>query len=160
MRKRKLPTPESDGDRKMLSDIARVGWAVVGIMEDDEGPGFAFSVGLFHTHGHPEILLIGLPWEVAYRLVNDIGTAIRGGERFEAGRRYDGLAEGYPTAFEPVARDHYREYLGTASWFYQGWDFPVLQCVWPDKAGVFPWETGYDVRFQRAQPMLSRGKPS
>jgi hypothetical protein len=152
--KAKLPKPEDDFDRKLLADIKRVGWAVIGIEEDAEGPSFAFSVGLFHTLGHPEVILMGLRVPIAYRFINDIGTAVRAGRRFETGGRYDEIAEGLPLAFVAVAERHYREYLGYARWFYQGSKFPVLQCVWPDKQGVFPWEPGFDGRFFQKQPVL------
>ena len=151
-----LPKPEDDGDRKLLAAIARVGWAVIGIPEDDDGPGYAFSVGLYRTFAHPEVVLIGLPWEVAYRFINAIGTAVQGGRRYEAGREYDDLAEGYPSAFVAVDRDHYEEYLGTAGWFYRGWDFPVVQMVWCDRDGSYPWNTGAAPGYWRRQPILGK----
>src|SRR5262249_44793827 len=38
--------------------------------------------------------------------------------------------------------------------FYRESEFPVLQCVWPDKKHVFPWEPGFDTGFFRAQRVL------
>jgi hypothetical protein len=154
MSERELPVPEDDRDRKLLADIARVGWAVLAIQQDGEGPGYAFSVGLFHTLGHPEIVLMGLPPQTAMQLINSMGEAVRNGQRFEANRRYDQLAKGFPLAFVTVGTQHYRPYLGYARWFYRGSDFPVLQCVWPDKAGHFPWEPDFDGRFVEVQPLL------
>lgn len=151
-----LPVPESEFDRKLLADIARVGWAVLGIPEDDEGPGYAFSVGLHHTHAHPEVILVGLPWEVSYRLITDIGAAVKEGRRYEAGREYDDLAEGHPSAFVAVDRGNYQEYLGTAGWFYRGWDFPVVQLVWPDRSGSYPWDAGAAPAYCRRQPVLGK----
>ena len=40
----------------------------------------------------------------------------------------------------PIARRHYRTYLGYAGWFHGGPRFPALQAVWPDAEGRFPWE--------------------
>jgi hypothetical protein len=154
MSQRELPEPEDESDRKLLADIERVGWALISIMEDEQGPGFTYSVGLFHTLGQPEIVLMGLPIDVAQSLINDMGEAIRGGRRFEAGKQYDDIAAGFPLAFVGVGEQHYREYLGYARWFYHGSDFPVLQCVWPDKAGRFPWEPEYDGRYLDVQPLL------
>jgi hypothetical protein len=154
MTQRKLPTPEDDRDRKVLADIAKLGWTVIGVEADDEGPAFAFSVGLFHTLAHPEVLIMGLRPQIAHRLINDIGAAIRNGERFVAGQQYGGIAAGFPLAFVEVDRRYYREYLGYAGWFYGGPDFPVLQCVWPDKQGVFPWQPGYDSHFFQLQRVL------
>src|SRR5437016_3632119 len=132
------PAPEDDRDRKLLGDIERVGWTVIGVLADEEGPGFSYSVGLFHTLGHPELLLMGLRPQTAHQLINSIGGMARDGERFEAGKRYEGIAAGFPLVFVEMERRYYKEYLGYAGWFYRGPDFPVLQCVWPDKQGVFP----------------------
>jgi hypothetical protein len=149
-----LPEPEDDRDRKLLADIARVGWAVIGIPEDDEGPGYAFSVGLYRTFGHPEVILIGLPWKLSYRFINDIGAAVKAGKQYEPGREYDDLVEGYPAVFVAVDRGHYKEYLGTAGWFYRGWDFPVVQMVWCDRDRCWPWDAGKAPKYWRRQPLL------
>lgn len=151
-----LPRPHDDGDRKLLADIARVGWAVVGIPEDEEGPGYAYSVGLYHTFGHPEVILIGLPWEVSYRFVNDIGSAVKGGRSYEAGRVYGDLAVDYPSTFLAVNRNHYKEYMGTAGWFYRGWNFPAVQMVWCDRDGHWPWDGSKPAEYWRSQPLLGK----
>ncbi len=151
------PPPRDEQDRWLLDTVGRVGWAVIGVPDDEEGPGFSYSIGLTRTLGHPEVFMMGLRPEVAQQLINLVGEAVRFGERFGPGRRYDGIAEGFPLAFVPVAGRYYDEYLGWALWFYQGADFPVLQCVWPDKAGVFPWEPGYDSRFFDRQRVLGGG---
>ena len=74
-----LPQPEDDHDRKVLGDIERVGWTIIGIKEEEALPGYCFSVGMYHTLGHPEILLMGLRAEIAAHLINDIGDAVRAG---------------------------------------------------------------------------------
>src|SRR5262245_6980667 len=154
---RKLPAAEDDSDRKLLGDIARVGWHIVGIEADDEGPGYAFSVGLYHTYSHPEIIIFGLKNETAAQLINVIGYQVKGGTRFEDGES-DAVAEGFPVTFKTVPVTAYREYVGYALWFYRSFDFPLLQCVWPDKAGRFAWDDGYDHRFDQLQPILGNTK--
>src|SRR5215212_658761 len=120
MADRTPPAPEDDRDRKVLADIASHGWTVIGIPADADGPAYAFSVGLYHTLGHPEILLMGLRPQVAHLLINSIGDAARAGTTFEPGRRYDDIAAGYPLAFVTMDLRYYREYLGYAGWFYGG----------------------------------------
>jgi hypothetical protein len=154
MSQRALPTPEDDTDRWLLQTIARDGWAVLGIPADDEGPSFAYSLGLFHTLNHPEIIVMGVRAESAQQLINDVAVAVRQGQRFEPGGRYDSLVEGNPLAFLTVAPKLYRKYVGYARWFYQGAEFPLLQCVWPDKQGVLPWEPGYDGQLFALQRVL------
>ena len=63
---------------------------------------FAFSIGLYHTLGHPEILVMGMPPGRAQQLINDVGETVRAGRRYEAGERCDGLVETYPLAFVAI----------------------------------------------------------
>lgn len=154
MTPRELPEPVDNLDRQLLGWVAEFGWAVLGIPDDAEGPGYTFSIGLWRGWGHPEIVLFGLNHESAHRLINDLGTAIKAGATFEAGQRYDGLVPGYPAFFLAVDAGHVSPYLGYACWFNRGDDFPALQCVWPDRERRFPWEAGFDERFRSRQPLL------
>jgi hypothetical protein len=154
MSQRPLPTPKDDTDRWVLETVERDGWAVLAIKEEDYHPGYAFSVGLFRNFGHPELLIMGIPPESATRLINLMGEAIRSGQQFEASRRYDGFAQDFPLTFLAVDGRHHEPYLGYANWFNRGTDYPVLQCIWPDKQGQFPWEAGYEPAFFLAQRLL------
>jgi len=49
--------------------------------------------------------------------------------------------------FKKVDPRYYKEYVGYAGWLHGGADFPMLQCVWPLKSGLFPWDA---VRFYRS----------
>jgi hypothetical protein len=149
-----LPEPEDDHDRRILGDIARVGWSVIGIEESDEGPGYAFSVGITHTLGRPELVVMGLPFPIAGGIVNTIGDLMRQGREFAAGSRSDDVLDGRTAEFVAVDPRFYREYFGYARWVNRGSDFPMLQCVWPDKEDRFPGEEGYDARFFQLQRVL------
>lgn len=154
----KLPEPQDDNDRAILGDIKRVGWSVIQInpdKPDDGGPVYSFSVGLFHTHKHPEIILIGLRHEVAGKIINGIGAAVMLGQKMEPGRTYDDFAS-VPLAFVEVDPTNYEEYVGYARWLYRGSNFPMLQCVWPLKSGHYPWDEGYDKDGAAIQPLLVR----
>jgi hypothetical protein len=158
MATKKLPAPQDDHDRAILGDIHRVGWSVIQIEPDDEndpGPVYSFSVGLFHRHDHPEIILLGLSHPVAGQIINDIGDAVAAGQRIEPGRTYDDFAS-VPLAFVVVDPAHYKEYVGYARWLYGGSEFPMLQCVWPLKSGHFPWDKGYDKAGAAIQALLGR----
>ena len=37
-------------------------------------------------------------------------------------------------------------------WFYEGADFPMLQCVWPDGTLNFPWDSEFNAQ---SQPVLA-----
>ncbi|MDB5306123.1 MAG: hypothetical protein JWO38_325 [Gemmataceae bacterium] len=154
MTTRPLPEPEDDNDRNILGHIARHGWSVIGIEASDEGPGYCFSVGIYHTLGRPEVLIMGLNPRPGTAFINDVGDRMRAGQKFEPGERTQELAAAYPTAIVGVDPRYYREYVGYARWLYRGSDFPMLQLVWPDKNGLFPWEPGYDARFFEPQRVL------
>lgn len=59
--------------RKVRADIAEFGWHVVLVLEDEEGPPFAYSIGLQHSFGHPEIIMFGLRHESMHGIINWIG---------------------------------------------------------------------------------------
>lgn len=42
-------TALTESDKKVLHDIDQFGWHVVKIMEDEDEPGFCFSIGLHKT---------------------------------------------------------------------------------------------------------------
>jgi hypothetical protein len=159
---KKLPDAQDDYDRAVLGDIERIGWSVIQIEPDnpgEPGPVYSFSVGLFHTHDHPEIILLGLKHAVAGEIINNIGGLVLLGQRMEPGRPYTDLAT-VPLVFVEGDPAHYRRYVGYALWLYDGPDFPVLQCVWPLKSGHFPWDKGYDKRGAKIQPFLGVPPPA
>jgi len=141
-------------DQRIIDDVAKFGWHVVQVMEDNEGPGFAFSVGLYQTFKHPEIIVVGLPLDRMHGIINNVGFAIRGGARFEDGVRSGEILEKHDVIFRQVPRERYQEYLGTALWFYKNQHFPTLQCVWPDREGRFPWEEEYTDSLKALQTLL------
>jgi hypothetical protein len=150
-----LPQPADEHDRKLLADVNEHGWHVIGVMESREGPAFAYSIGLYRSFSHPELILIGLPVPVMHKIINVAGEKTRSGECFEHLAEDDDILQGYSVSFRTFARRHYREYLGFARWFYQGDEFPVLQCVWPDSQHHYPWHPQAQPAFAERQPVLS-----
>jgi len=73
---RKLPKPTDDRDRKLLADVQDPGWHVIGIEADDEGPSFAYSIEIYHTFSHPEIIVFGLDIPVMHCMINAIGERV------------------------------------------------------------------------------------
>jgi hypothetical protein len=156
-RKTRFDTDPSNfdaGDRKVLEDITRFGWHVVGVLADESGPAFSFTIGLLHQYGHPEILIAGLEAATMHPLLNQAGRLIKSGAKFADGSRSDDLLDGFPVELRSVHPAWYRDYLGYACWFYLGDDFPCLQCVWPDKKRRFPWDAKFERSLLPLQPAL------
>src|SRR5580693_6146755 len=107
------------GDRKLLDDIDSHGWHVLGVIENPVGPPFAYSVGIYHTLKHPEIVVVGMDIKLMHLMINEVGAWVKKGIRIDLDRTYSGLLEGYDCVFRPVAQRFYREYFGYALWFYR-----------------------------------------
>ena len=147
----------SPSDAKILRDVREVGWHVTGVFaqENEEGPDWAFSIGLFHSFQHSEVIIFGLRLERCMDVVNVIGTEVQRGNRYAAGRKYsDILQDPYQCIFREVNQRHYRDHVGYALWFYEADPFPLLQCFWPDKCGQYPWDAGCNGDVKSAQPLL------
>lgn len=145
-----------EDEQQLLDDVAEHGWHLIAVAADESGPAFVYSVGFFHTLGHPEVILFGLDSIQAMgQIVNSIGDLIREGHRFEDGTETDRLLEGYACRFRQVPNDVYPDYLGYAMWFYRPDAFPAVQCFWPDRAGLFPWEPGCAASTRERQPILA-----
>src|SRR5580693_6460317 len=106
------PAASDERDRKLLSDVKNLGWHVIGIFEDETGPEYCFSVGLYYTFGHPEILVMGLKRPAAHKLINLAVAEIAKGKVFQPGERSNGLIEGFACSFVPISVAQYKEYLG------------------------------------------------
>lgn len=149
--------PDDQGDVKMLADIEGHGWHVVGVPDDDEGPGFAYTIGVYLRTLQPEILMMGVPVEPAHRVLNAIAEYLMAGGAIAPEHRYPDFVDGREVIFRPIHPTQFQEYLGCANWFYRplGRPFPAFQCFWPDSQGHFPDEAAFDSRFVGRQIDLS-----
>jgi len=129
----------------VLENIDEFGWHVVLVPDDDEGPGFAYSIGQ-----EPEVVVFGLEAEAMHAIVDAAGEA----EAIPVDVPLDGYLEGHPVVFKRVSKERYKDFLGYALWYHEGDGFEVLQCVWPDKAGQFPWDAGFRKDLRPLQPPL------
>jgi hypothetical protein len=145
---------EDPSEQRVLDDIAEYGWHCVHILEDDEGAGYSFTIGLWATYGHPELIVFGLPAQAAHTIVSTVARAAAEGEPLDPDRPTDALLHDYSCWFAPVPRAQYHDHVGYARWYYQGDEFPLRQIVWPSRAGVFPWDERASAEFRAAQPLI------
>jgi hypothetical protein len=144
--------PEQD-DTQVLRDLRRVidrfGWAVLHGGGGAPGdPRYSHTAGLTAL-GHPEVIVVGLPFEAGEKYLNLVGEAVRAGARFSPGAATTALTDAdSPVVFlsvEDAAR------LSVVEEFYGSVD--ALQLVWPDSTGKLPWEEGHR-NPPHAQPLL------
>jgi len=155
------PDPNlTENEARVLADIGEYGVHIVHVLEGDQGHGFSYTVGLTCSFEHPEVIVFGLPEQIAHELLNAIADNASNGAQYVAGATADDLLHGYPVRMLGVAADDHGDYLGLAQWAYEGAEFEVVQLVYPDKQGRWPWDDSASKGFQDAQPVVGRRESS
>lgn len=148
---------DDESEQRVIDDVKEYGWHIVGIGEDSEGPAFAYSIGLYHSFKHPEVILFGLKdHDTMVSVINRIGELVREGQAFDDWQESDQILTNYSCVFRTVPSDWYAEYLGYAMWFYRSNSFPVLQCIWPDGNHKYPWHSDCAPNVRSRQTILAK----
>lgn len=145
-----VPNAKDAVFRDLLRLIDEFGWAVrhVGAGTAKGEAAFTYTVGLTAMQ-HPEVVVTGLPSDVAKAFLNQIGQDVRGGKQFSAGQITDSLTTpAAPVVFIPA--DDVRGLTAVAQVYGR---VEALQMVWPDSKGRLPWVEGYR-NPPEAQPLL------
>lgn len=145
---------EEEQNAKALNDVNTYGCHVLKVFGDESEPLFAYSIGIEETSHQPDLIVVGLKLDLGHRIINEYNRRVRLGEVFHPNTLYDGFLDGFPVAFSPVLKQHYREYLVWGLWFYRGDDFRVFQLVYPNTSGRWPWDPGASDDFRRLTPLL------
>lgn len=124
-------------DRKRLElVIRRYGWACQGVLDDGPGrPGWSYTIGLADQR-HPEMLIVGLPHDVAHVIFAQVIGEARFGLREwpRPGDQLEGLVCGVHSMrvvrVEPQA-------IRTGDWFHRAKQrragrFSAIQLVWSE----------------------------
>jgi hypothetical protein len=148
------PTAQTDTDRSVLRDIATRGWHIVTVAERNDRPGWAFTIGLQHSFGHPEVIAFGLPGNANREIVEQAARDIAAGNTHPAGSTCDTILPGLGCEFRAVAPAWYAAFLGYAVWYYGDRDFPVVQFLWPDREDRLPDQPDFDPDLAGLQPLL------
>ncbi|MEU6037452.1 DUF4262 domain-containing protein [Actinomadura sp. NPDC047616] len=150
------------GDRDRLDNfelrtivhITEYGWSVVLVGADEQGPGWAYTIGLWHSHRSPELGMFGGDVYEMEEALNALGRQVAAGRPVADGERRDDVLRGLPAAFRAVDPGWYQAMFGGAVAFYRRPPLPILQAAWPNPDGLFPWQPGTDLPFRRSQPWL------
>ncbi|RVX43497.1 uncharacterized protein DUF4262 [Nonomuraea polychroma] len=142
----------------MMGYIGEHGWGVSDIADDDIGPGWAYTVGLWHTFGLPEVAIFGLDTDLRQSCLNFLADDIQAGYPIATEQERSEILEGvrvllksmHPSWYEPL----FGEYGSLFSFYQRTPRFPILQLVWPDTEGLFAWQSGSDPLLAQLQPSL------
>lgn len=141
-------------DLKIGEDIRQFGWHVLMVPEDDIGPGFAYTIGLAHSYGAPELAMFGLDVRVMHQMLNTLGRRAADGDPLVGGQERAGVIKDHPVTLRRADPSWYRTFFGTAIGFYRRPPLPVLQVCWPDRDGIFHWQDEAGEQFSQSQPRL------
>lgn len=146
------PTEEQ---QRILTDIQADGVHVAAMPESASAPGYALSMGLVHSFDHPEVIVFGLAPDVATDLINLLADEASDGRKFLAGSEAGDLLQGYSVRFTAVDGEHHEQFFGPANWLYAERELQVVQLVYPDQQGRWPWDPAAREGFRANQPLLS-----
>jgi hypothetical protein len=110
---------------------------------DDDGPPFAYTVGLFGMN-HPELLIVGTGPEDAGLVLDGLSRRVRSGEDLLPGMML--RVEGWEHRIVPESVPNPGEIVLLANDYYHRpaeHSVPVLQLTYDDAEGRFPWDDGY-----------------
>lgn len=142
-------------DSQVRRDIEQYGWHVVLVLAQESEPAFAYTIGLYESFRHAEVIIFGLSLDLMHDILNVIGKAIRAGMVFASGTESSAILDGYHCAFRAVSAQWYPKYMGVALDYYSTTTFPVVQCFWPNKDGLYPWDERISAAWSRRQPVLA-----
>lgn len=157
------PDPQPNltaAERQIFADIAEHGVHIVHVPASDGAPEYAYTLGLWHTYQHPEVLVLGLAPEVASDLLEGLTDEIDAGRAFAAGAKCEGLVAHYPVWFGVVTAAQVQQWLPRVGWIYDGAEVACVQLVYPDKQGRWPWQDDVRDGFRALQPVLERQNPT
>lgn len=162
-------------DRDVLDMVLRRGWSVIMVGDSgncchpeldvpehdptahgagkfaDPEPTFAYTIGLWHRFGHPELLVSGQDPHLLHHVLDSVAERIMAGLRLRPGDHLEDVLAGVPVAIEEVTETARRETLVWTGWF-QRHEPEALAIVWPDRRGIFAWQPGASNDLETPQP--------
>lgn len=141
----------------MDEKIQRNGYTVIGAMQGEDTPSFAYTVGLLETYNHPELITLGLPANTAsFLFKNVVENMIENKIAIQTFIPYSDIVS-MPVEFIDADTKKASGYMiGFTDKYGNDRELKAMQLLWPDKQGFFPYEKAFDVAFLDLQPLLGK----
>ena len=141
----------------LIERVRDFGWQTTSVWADEENgdPAFSYTTGFWFSTDQPEVIVFDFPPQLAHDVFGQMMSKTREGIRFPLGVPIGGILANEPVYLVPVKDGAAARYLRSSHWFYRRSPFPVVQLVWADRGGSFPWEEGFDETASTLQPDLS-----
>jgi hypothetical protein len=144
-------------DAWAVGQIEEHGCALISVGRDCKDDfGWTYSLGLYDTCRQPELITVGLPFEVAKSCLNEAARRMRAGIDVMKARQKELIAN-VDCELRIVAPKWSDRLMNFTNWYNGDVKYPVLQIIYPDLKNRFQWEEGFETRF--LQPLLQPGTP-
>ncbi len=149
-------TELSKTDKWAIEAIEKHGSALIGVGSECDDFGWTYSLGIYDTCSHPELITVGLPLDVAKSCLNEVARRMRCGIDVTKERQKE-LIGNVDCELRIVAPRWVRRLMNFSNWYNGNTDYPALQVIYPDLQNRFQWEEGFENRF--TQPLLQPDAP-
>ncbi len=140
--------------RRLRDRINRKQWTVLQVLPDCSGPVFYYTVGLT-ARGLPELVLFGLDSTTGQKALENIAAMLVGGMRPADGLLLHDVLRNVPVALREISDIKTQTHMRYASEFFPE-GVRGMQVIWPDTAGVFPWQAHFDRSMAGYQRLLTQ----
>ena len=137
-------------------NIEKFGLQVIMVGSTSYSSSFSYSVGLWETYNHPEVICFGLSNDLGHAIINDVAEIIKQGEFISVGKEYTEIFDKSRATFLEVDRRNIKDYFAAALNYYEDKEFKAVQLIWTDRNDKFPWEENFEEEFLYKQPLLDR----
>lgn len=129
---------------KVDENVAKFGFHITYVMEDENGPSFCYSTGLYKSYQIPEVFLSGLPQSLSFALVTDYADKFKE-KILETNKKINSFSEDFdfPVYFIEVEKENLKDYDYASQRFYGSENYKCVQLIYPDTNSKFPNEPGY-----------------
>jgi len=129
---------------KVDENVAKFGFHITYVLEDEKGPSFCYSTGLYKSYKIPEVFLSGLPQSLSFTLVSDYADKFKESV-LETNKKINSFSEDFdfPLYFIDVEKENLKDYDYTSQRFYEKENYKCVQLIYPDTKGKFPNEPEY-----------------
>jgi hypothetical protein len=148
-----------DLDKIVAANVNEYGWHCVNVIEDDCHPPWSYTIGLYETWDHPELIVIGRSRATSQAMLKTLSDDIELNSPPDLTDSAGHQLLGMKCHFLEVNDRYFSDYVGFALSYYRKRRFPLYQIVWPNEKGLYAWDENASNLFKEWQPVLGEFSP-
>ena len=135
------------------------GWAIEPVpptpRDRSADTAYAYSIGVPAAVDFPDVAVFGLTPVAANGLIGLVVDACVVAPRSRSASSWSVCSTTNCGACSPRSTSlEFGAFFGTATAWYRGAEFSMVQLIYPDRNGFMPYETGFEQRLRLAQPVI------